>query len=54
MSSAIPMSSPDLTAAEIEAVNQELQTPYLSIGPRIAKFGERFAAYVCPEPCPEL
>jgi len=42
----IPMSSPDLTDAEIEAVTQVLQTPYLSIGPRIAEFEERFAAYV--------
>jgi dTDP-4-amino-4,6-dideoxygalactose transaminase len=40
------MSSPDLTAAEVEAVNQVLQTPYLSIGPRIAEFEERFAAYI--------
>ena len=40
------MSSPDLTAAEIEAVRQVLQTPYLSLGPRIAEFEERFAAYV--------
>jgi perosamine synthetase len=43
---AIPMSSPDLTAAEIEAVTRVLQTPYLSIGPRIAEFEERFAAHV--------
>jgi len=42
----IPMSSPDLTAAEIEAVNQVLQTPYFSLGPRIDEFEERFAAYV--------
>lgn len=42
----IPMSSPDLTAAEIEAVTQVLQTRHLSIGPRIAEFEERFAAYV--------
>jgi len=42
----IPMSSPDLTAADIEAVSQVLQTPYLSLGPRIAEFEERFAAYV--------
>ena len=27
------MSSPDITAAEIEAVNQVLRPPYLSIGP---------------------
>ena len=46
----IPMSSPDITAAEIEAVNQVLQTPYLSLGPRIDEFEERFAAYACPEP----
>jgi len=48
--SRIPMSSPDITAAEIEAVNQVLQTRYLSLGPRIAEFEERFAAYACPEP----
>jgi len=42
----IPMSSPDITAAEIEAVNRVLQTPHLSIGPRIVGFEERTAAYV--------
>jgi perosamine synthetase len=42
----IPMSSPDITAAEIEAVNQVLHTPYLSIGPCIAEFEKSFAAYV--------
>jgi dTDP-4-amino-4,6-dideoxygalactose transaminase len=42
----IPMAYPDITTAEIEAVSQVLQTPYLSIGPRIAEFEERFAAYV--------
>jgi len=35
-----------LTAAEIEAVNQVLRTPYLSTAPRIADFEERFAAYI--------
>jgi len=40
------MSSPDISAAEIEAVNEVLQTPYLSLGPRIDEFEERFAAYV--------
>jgi hypothetical protein len=39
----IPMSSPDITAAEIEAVTQVLQTPYLSIGPRLAVQGCRGA-----------
>jgi len=42
----IPMSSPDITTAEIDSVNRVLQSPYLSIGPRIAEFEERFAAYV--------
>ena len=42
----IPMSSPDLATAEIEAVNQVLQTRYLSIGPQIAEFEERFVAYI--------
>jgi len=42
----LPMSSPDISAAEIEAVNEVLQTPYLSLGPRIDEFEERFAAYV--------
>ena len=42
----IPMSSPDITAADIEAVTQVLQTPYLSIGPRIDDFEEHFASYI--------
>jgi len=40
------MSSPDLTAAEIKAVNQVLRTPYLSLGPCIDEYEERFAAYI--------
>ena len=39
----LPMSSPDLTAAEIEAVSQVLQTPYLSLGPRTTVQGCRGA-----------
>jgi len=42
----IPMSSPDLTEAEIAAVVQVLQTPFLSIGPQIAAFEQAVAAYV--------
>ena len=42
----IPMSSPDLTDAEIAAVVQVLQTPFLSIGPQIAAFEQAAAAYV--------
>ena len=40
------MSSPDITSAEIDAVEAVLRTPYLSIGPRIAEFEERFAEYI--------
>ncbi|WP_298483273.1 DegT/DnrJ/EryC1/StrS aminotransferase family protein [uncultured Chloroflexus sp.] len=42
----IPMSSPDITAAEIAAVNQVLQTSYLSIGPQIVAFEQAMAQYV--------
>jgi perosamine synthetase len=42
----ISMSSPDLTAAEIAAVNEVLATPQLSIGPQIEAFERAFAAYV--------
>ncbi|HBY93747.1 MAG TPA: polysaccharide biosynthesis protein, partial [Chloroflexi bacterium] len=34
----IPMSSPDLTEAEIAAVNQVLSTRFLSIGPQLEAF----------------
>jgi perosamine synthetase len=42
----IPMSSPDLTDADIAAVNRVLQTRYLSLGPRLVEFEECFADYV--------
>jgi perosamine synthetase len=42
----IPMSSPDITEAEIAAVNEVLRTPTLSIGPRLTQFEEEFAAYM--------
>lgn len=42
----IPMSAPDITAAEIEAVNQVLHTSSLSIGPQLTAFEQAFAAYV--------
>ena len=41
----IPMSSPDLTDAEIAAVNQVLRSPSLSIGPQISGFEQALAAY---------
>ena len=40
------MSAPDITVAEIEAVRATLDTPYLSMGPRISQFEERFAAFI--------
>jgi dTDP-4-amino-4,6-dideoxygalactose transaminase len=41
----ISMSSPDITAAEIQAVNEVLATRTLSIGPRLDAFEKAFAAY---------
>jgi perosamine synthetase len=41
----IPMSSPDITQAEIDAVNAVLQTPSLSNGPNIEAFEQAFADY---------
>jgi dTDP-4-amino-4,6-dideoxygalactose transaminase len=43
---AIAMSSPDISDAEIMAVTEILKTSHLSIGPRVAEFEERFAAYM--------
>lgn len=40
------MPSPDITAREIEAVKQVLQTSYLSIGPCLVEFEKCFAAYI--------
>jgi dTDP-4-amino-4,6-dideoxygalactose transaminase len=45
MKKPIPMSSPDITAQEISAVVEVLQTPYLSIGPNIERFEAEFARY---------
>jgi perosamine synthetase len=42
----IPMSSPDLTDAELAAVTRVVQTRYLSIGPQIVALEDAFAAYV--------
>jgi perosamine synthetase len=41
----IPMSSPDITEAELEAVTGVLRSSLLSIGPQVADFEQRFAAY---------
>jgi perosamine synthetase len=42
----ISMSSPDLTAADIDTVLSVLHTPYLSIGPQIRTFEQAVASYV--------
>ena len=42
----IPMSSPDITQVEIDAVHAVLRTPYLSIGPRVDEFEQQAAKYV--------
>jgi perosamine synthetase len=40
------MSSPNLIAADIAAVNEVLTTRYLSLGPRLVEFEECFADYI--------
>ncbi|WP_119071454.1 DegT/DnrJ/EryC1/StrS family aminotransferase [Aggregatilinea lenta] len=41
----IPMSSPDITSIEIDALNQVLITRWLSLGPKIGEFEQAFAGY---------
>ena len=42
----IPLSDPDITAAELEAVEAALRSPRLSSGPTVEAFEAAFAAYV--------
>lgn len=42
----IPMSSPDISQADIDAVTDVLRTRWLSLGPKIDQFEGAFAAYV--------
>jgi perosamine synthetase len=42
----IPLSSPDISQADIDAVVSVLKTPTLSLGPRLPEFEEKLAAYV--------
>ena len=42
----LPMSSPDISQAEIDAVNAVLRTPYLSIGQQVKEFEQRVAEYI--------
>ena len=41
----IPLSRPDITDADRALVLATLETPYLSLGPRVREFEERFAAF---------
>ena len=41
----IPLSSPDITEAEIDAVTAVLRTNTLSLGPKLAEFEDALAAY---------
>ena len=45
----IPMSAPDVTGVEVAAVNDVLNTPSLSIGPRLQAFEQAVASYVGAE-----
>lgn len=42
----IPLSSPDITEHDIEAVVQVLKTPCLSLGPKLVEFEEKMASYI--------
>lgn len=42
----IPLSNPDITQKEIDAVVSVLRTPDLSLGPKLPEFEEKFAAYI--------
>jgi len=46
MESRVPLSAPDITHAEVDAVNRVLQTSYLSIGPVIEEFERAWARFV--------
>jgi perosamine synthetase len=45
MTARIPLSAPDITDAEIDAVTAVLRTPYLSLGPELEVFEAALAAY---------
>jgi perosamine synthetase len=45
MTTRIPLSSPDITEAEIDAVTAVMRTPHLSLGPELSAFEAALAAY---------
>jgi len=42
----IPLSKPDISDREIKSVLEVLRTPYLSMGPKLVEFEEKFANYL--------
>ena len=42
----IPLSRPDITDKEINAVIDVLKTPHLSLGPKLEEFEQKFAEYI--------
>ena len=42
----IPLSNPDITQSERSHVNEVLQTPYLSLGPKLLEFESQMAEYM--------
>ncbi len=42
----VPLARPDITQADIDAVVAVLQTPYLSLGPKLPEFEQAFAAFM--------
>ena len=42
----IPLSRPDITESDRERVQEVLNTPHLSLGPKLDEFEEKFAAYI--------
>ena len=42
----IPLSDPDITQAEMDAVNDVLKSPRMSMGPKVVEFEQAFAAYL--------
>ncbi len=45
----ISLSAPDITEAEINAVTAVMQTPRLSLGPKLAEFEKAFATMASGE-----
>ena len=42
----IPLSNPDITELEIKSVLEVLNTPYLSLGPKLDEFEKKFASFI--------